>query len=103
MAHRFRTPEARALFAGAAAHGMMPLTRPPTGAVGLMLTTLAHGVGWPVAEGGSARITDAMAEAVVAAGGAIETGRWVRSLQRAAPGPGRPARRRAPRAAVDRR
>ena len=59
---------------------MMPLTRPPTGAVGLMLTGLAHAVGWPVAEGGSARITDAMAEAVVAAGGAIETGRWVRSL-----------------------
>ena len=80
VARRFRTAEARALFAGAAAHGMMPLTRPPTGAVGLMLTGLAHAVGWPVAEGGSARITDAMAEAVVAAGGAIETGRWVRSL-----------------------
>ena len=80
VARRFRTPEARALFAGAAAHGMMPLTARPTGAVGLMLTGLAHAVGWPVAEGGSARITDAMAEAVVAAGGTIETGRWVRSL-----------------------
>jgi phytoene dehydrogenase-like protein len=80
VARRFRTPEARALFAGAASHGMMPLTAPPTGAVGLMLTGLAHAVGWPVAVGGSARITDAMADAVVAAGGAIETGRWVRSL-----------------------
>ncbi len=80
VARRFRTPEARALVAGAAAHGMMPLTRPPTGAVGLMLTALAHAVGWPVAEGGSARITDAMAAAVIEAGGAIETGRWVRSL-----------------------
>jgi phytoene dehydrogenase-like protein len=80
VARRFRTPEARALFAGAAAHGMMPLTARPTGAVGLMLTGLAHAVGWPVAEGGSARITDAMAEAVVAAGGTIETGHWVRSL-----------------------
>ena len=80
VARRFRTTEARALFAGAAAHGMMPLTAPPTGAVGLMLTGLAHAVGWPVAVGGSARITDAMADAVVAAGGAIETGRWVRSL-----------------------
>src|SRR3984957_16167475 len=38
VARRFRTTEARALFAGAAAHGMMPLTAPPTGAVGLMLT-----------------------------------------------------------------
>ena len=50
-----------------------------------MLTALAHGVGWPVAEGGSARITDAMAEAVLAAGGAIETGRWVRSLRELPP------------------
>ena len=31
-------------------------------------------------EGGSARITDAMSQAVLAAGGGIETGRWVRSL-----------------------
>ncbi|HTP15648.1 MAG TPA: NAD(P)/FAD-dependent oxidoreductase [Streptosporangiaceae bacterium] len=80
VAHRFRTREGRALFAGAAAHAMMPLTAPPTGAVGLMLTGLAHAVGWPVVAGGSARITDAMAEIIVAAGGTIETGRWVRSL-----------------------
>jgi phytoene dehydrogenase-like protein len=30
--------------------------------------------------GGSARLTDAMAGAVAAAGGQVETGRWVRSL-----------------------
>jgi phytoene dehydrogenase-like protein len=45
-----------------------------------MLIVLAHGVGWPVITGGSARITDAMADAVITAGGSIETGRWVRSL-----------------------
>ncbi len=80
LAHRFRTEEARALLAGVAAHGMLPLRQPPTGAVGLMLLTLAHGVGWPVAVGGSARITDALAAAVTGAGGSIETGWWVRSL-----------------------
>ena len=80
IARRWHTDQARALFAGAAAHGMLPLTRPPSGAVGLMLTALAHGAGWPVAVGGSARITDAMAAAVLAGGGRIETGRWVRSL-----------------------
>ena len=80
VARRFRTLEGRALFAGAAVHGMIPLRARPTGAFGLMLIALAHGVGWPVAAGGSARITDAMADAVVAAGGAIETGTWVRSL-----------------------
>ena len=45
LARRFRTPGARALFAGAAAHAMMPLRAVPTGAVGLMLTALAHSAG----------------------------------------------------------
>ena len=80
VARRWREPEARALFAGAAAHAMLPLTSPPTAGVGLMLTALAHAAGWPVAVGGSARITDAMADAVTAAGGSVETGRWVSSL-----------------------
>jgi phytoene dehydrogenase-like protein len=80
LARRFRTQEARALLAGAAAHGMLPLTAVPSGAVGIMLTALAHQPGWPFVEGGSARITDAMRDAVVAAGGHVETGRWVRSL-----------------------
>src|SRR6202034_4592464 len=57
VARRFRTPEALALFAGAAAHGMMPLTAPPTGAVGLMLTSLAHAGGWPAAGGRGAPST----------------------------------------------
>jgi phytoene dehydrogenase-like protein len=80
VARRFASPEARALFAGTAAHAMMPLDSPPTGGVGLMLTGLAHIAGWPVVAGGSARITDALAAAVLSAGGGIETGRWVRSL-----------------------
>jgi phytoene dehydrogenase-like protein len=80
VARRWRTDEARAIMAGAAAHAMMELTAVPSGGIGLMLMLLAHGVGWPVVEGGSARITDAMAGAVRAAGGSIETGRWVRSL-----------------------
>jgi phytoene dehydrogenase-like protein len=80
VAERFRTVEARALLAGAAGHAMLPLTSPPTGGVGLMLGALAHSVGWPLVEGGSARITDAMVSAVKADGGTVETGRWVRSL-----------------------
>ncbi len=80
VVRRWRTPEARAVMAGAAAHAMMPLSAVPTAGVGIMLVALAHAVGWPVVAGGSARITDAMADAVVAAGGSIETGRWVRSL-----------------------
>ena len=80
VARRWRAPQARALFAGAAGHAMLPLTSPPTAGAGLMLTALAHASGWPVVAGGSARITDALALAVTEAGGRIETGTWVRSL-----------------------
>jgi phytoene dehydrogenase-like protein len=80
LARRWRTPEARGLIAGAAAHAMLPLTSAPTGGIGLMLIALAHGVGWPVVAGGSAWIAEAMTAAVLGAGGTIETGRWVRSL-----------------------
>jgi phytoene dehydrogenase-like protein len=85
VARRFRTPEARGLIAGVAAHAMMPLTCPPTAGVGLMLGALAHAVGWPVVEGGSGRIAGAMIEAVMAAGGTVETGRWVRCLDELPP------------------
>src|SRR5690242_8115651 len=87
VARRFRTEEARGLFAGVAAHTMLPLTQSPTAGVGLLLGALAHTVGWPVVAGGSARLTDAMAEAVVSAGGQVETGHWVRSLAELPPAP----------------
>jgi phytoene dehydrogenase-like protein len=80
VARRFATEEARGLFAGVAAHAMLPLDASPTAGVGLLLTSLAHTVGWPVVEGGSARLADAMIEAIVSAGGQVETGNWVRSL-----------------------
>ena len=80
VARRFATEEARALFAGVAAHAILPLDASPTAGVGLLLGSLAHSVGWPLVAGGSARLTDAMIEAIVAAGGQVETGRWVRSL-----------------------
>ena len=80
VARRFDTEEARGLFAGVATHAMLPLTAPLTGGVGLLLGSLAHTVGWPLVVGGSGRLTDAMADVVVTAGGQVETGHWVRSL-----------------------
>jgi len=85
VARRWHTDEARAILAGASAHAMMPLTAVPTAGVGLMLAGLAHAVGWPVVAGGSARITDAMADALRELGGSIETGRWVRTLSELPP------------------
>ncbi|MFE2569241.1 phytoene desaturase family protein [Streptomyces mirabilis] len=80
VARRWRTEEARALFAGAAAHLMYPLTGPASSAVGLMLVGAAHRFGWPVARGGSRTITDALAALLAQLGGTIETGVRVDSL-----------------------
>ncbi|MET4613147.1 phytoene dehydrogenase-like protein [Rhodococcus sp. PvR044] len=76
----WRTEKARALFGGVAAHAYCRLDRPATSAVGLMITAAGHRYGWPVAEGGSRSITDALAAMLVEHGGTIETGVRVRSL-----------------------
>jgi phytoene dehydrogenase-like protein len=85
VAGRFATDEARALFAGVAAHAVAPLDAPMTAGVGLLLGMLAHLVGWPVVEGGSARLVDAMIDVIETGGGEIVTGQWVRALDDVAP------------------
>ncbi len=85
MARRFDSEEARALLAGVAAHSMLRLSRPPSGAVALLLTTLGHSVGWPVIEGGSSSLVAAMVAAIEDAGGAVFTDRWITSLDELPP------------------
>ena len=77
---RFRGAAARALFAGNAAHSMLPLTAPGTAGFGLLLLTLGHAVGWPIAIGGSTAITEAMASYLRSLGGEIVTDLPVTSL-----------------------
>jgi phytoene dehydrogenase-like protein len=79
LARRFRTPQARALLAGSAAHVFRPLDRPATASVAVMLTVAGHVHGWPVPEGGSAAITDALASLLDELGGTVVTGHPVRS------------------------
>ncbi len=43
------------MFAGIAAHGMMPLDRLLTAGVGLTLGAMCHVPGWPIPRGGSRR------------------------------------------------
>ena len=76
----FRGPKPRGLFAGLAAHSMLPLTRVPSAAFGLVLGVLAHSVGWPFARGGSQRIADGLAAYVKSLGGEVATGRRVAAL-----------------------
>jgi phytoene dehydrogenase-like protein len=73
-ARRWHTTEARALFAGVAAHAIQPLRRPLTASFGLMLGAAGHAYGWPVAEGGSQAITTALAAIVAEQGGTITLG-----------------------------
>ena len=79
LARLFRGDEARALFAGIAAHTYYRLDRPMTSAVALMLLAAGHEHGWVVAERGSQSIADAMVAELERHGARIETGHRVTS------------------------
>jgi len=81
LVKRFKTPEAKALFGGMAAHSIQPLSNLATSAIGLVLIASAHFQGWPIAKGGSNQIANALASYFVSIGGTIETGIYVRSLK----------------------
>jgi phytoene dehydrogenase-like protein len=80
LARRWSTAEARALFAGVAAHAFRPFSAPMSAAIGVTLATAAHRYGWPVAEGGSAAIGAAMISLLEEHGAKLETGVRVGSL-----------------------
>jgi phytoene dehydrogenase-like protein len=76
----FRTDPARALFAGAAAHSILPLHVLPSAAFGWIMLITAHAVGWPIARGGSRSIAAALISLLESQGGQVLTGKPVRSL-----------------------
>ncbi|ULE35945.1 phytoene desaturase family protein [Mycobacterium sp. IDR2000157661] len=69
--------DARALFTGVAAHVISQMPSLVSAGAGLMLSTLAHTVGWPIPVGGSQSIADALAADLRAHGGTITTGHEV--------------------------
>ncbi|MGI9016213.1 MAG: phytoene desaturase family protein [Euzebya sp.] len=71
---------ARALFAGHAAHAVLPLNRPFTASFGLLFSATAHTVGWPFPRGGAASLAAALIAKLESLGGRIQTGHPVRSL-----------------------
>jgi len=75
----FATERARALFAGCAAHSMMPLERSPTAAFGLVLLASAHVFDWAFPRGGSQRIADALVSVLRELGGEVVAGAAVDS------------------------
>ena len=81
LAKRFKTPHARALFAGSAAHSFLPLEHVGSSSFGLALMLAGHATGWPAAQGGSVAIVRAMASYLKSLGGEIRTGHVVQSLR----------------------
>lgn len=78
---RFKTPEARGLWAGLAAHSILPLDAWATAAIGMILAAAAHVKGWPLPKGGSQRIADALTSYFESIGGRVQTGQFIESLE----------------------
>lgn len=76
---------ARGLFAGIAAHGMLPLDVRPSAAFALVLGAMAHVVGWVLPRGGTQRLTDALVAHLRSLGGRIRTSAEVTSIDELPP------------------
>ena len=68
------------MFAGLAGHPNIRLDRPFAASFGLVLGGAAHAGGWPVGEGGSQAISDALTKYLCSLGGEMITGQRVESL-----------------------
>ena len=71
---KFKTQKAKALFAGMAAHSILPLDKLATSAIGLIFFGTGHTTGWPMPKGGSQSLADALRDCFHALGGETETG-----------------------------
>jgi len=76
----FRDAGAKALFAGCAAHAILPLDKLFTAAVGLLFLLTGHVQNWPVAQGGSQAIARALASYFASLGGEVTTSLRVERL-----------------------
>jgi phytoene dehydrogenase-like protein len=76
----FGETRARALFAGNAAHSMIPLEDIPSAAFGLVLLLTAHAVGWGFPKSGAKNISFALRDYFLSLGGKIETNTRVENI-----------------------
>ncbi len=81
LANKWFTEETtQGMFAGMAAHSMLPIDRWLTGAIGMMFCIAAHSSGWPIAKGGAQSISRLLAGYLESLGGKIETDCRITSL-----------------------
>lgn len=78
----FTDARTRAMIAGVAAHAVVPLEQAGTAGYALGLSIAAHGVGWPIARGGSQQLARALAACLTSLGGEIVTDSPVEALDR---------------------
>jgi len=76
----FRDEPARALFAGIAAHSVLPLSRVASSATGIVLAAAGQTTGWPIAAGGAQAITNALSGYLKSLGGKIILGHDVKDI-----------------------
>lgn len=77
----FSTESARSLFLGSAAHAIVPLSQPFTGAFGMLFGALGMTRGWPVARGGTGQIVQALISVLTAHGGRLHLNHDVTNLR----------------------
>jgi phytoene dehydrogenase-like protein len=78
---RFASDAPRALFAGIAAHAMLPLDQIASASFGLVLSMAGHAVGWPLPRGGSVGISRALTGCLATHKAEVVTGLTVRSMR----------------------
>jgi phytoene dehydrogenase-like protein len=76
----FADDRTRALFAGIAAHSLLPLDRPLTAGVALTLGAMCHVAGWPIPQGGAQTITQALVAHLRSLGGDVVTGARIENV-----------------------
>jgi phytoene dehydrogenase-like protein len=79
-ARRFTGVRARALFAGAAAHSILPFSERFSAGAGIVMLGSAHADGWPFPVGGAGKLADALAALLESKGGVIETDASVQAM-----------------------
>ena len=78
--HVFDSERARAMFAGVAAHSMVPLNKLATSGYAIGLIIAAHAVGWPVSRGGAQQLANALVAYLRSLGGDVVTDTPVATL-----------------------
>ncbi|MBV9507345.1 MAG: NAD(P)/FAD-dependent oxidoreductase [Acidobacteriia bacterium] len=77
---RFRGTRARALFAGIAAHSVLPLEERLSAGIALVLSLAAMTTGWPILQGGAQSLAAALTAYLESLGGEVVTGTPVETL-----------------------